>query len=100
MMINMLRAQVVDKVSPILKRHHIRRAFVFGSFARGTATPASDVDLLVELSRPMGLSFFGLQNELEEAIGRKVDLVTPQALSPYIKDRVLASAQKIYEQSH
>jgi predicted nucleotidyltransferase len=62
---------------------------VFGSVARDEAGPDSDVDLLVELSRPMGLfEFFGIQHRLEDILGAKVDLGMPDALKPRIRERV------------
>jgi predicted nucleotidyltransferase len=54
----------------------ISRMAVFGSVARGDETPDSDVDLLVEFSRPVGIEFIDLGNLLEKILGRKVDLVS------------------------
>lgn len=63
---------------------------IFGSFARGEATNTSDVDILVEFSRPVDLfHFIALQDRLAEILGRKVDLATPRALKPLIKDQIL-----------
>jgi len=53
---------------------------VFGSFARGEQEEASDVDILVELERPIGLAFFELWDELENLLGRRVDLLTLNAV--------------------
>lgn len=95
----MVSPSVIRQITPILERHRIRRAFIFGSAARGEQTPQSDLDLLVEFSAPTGLfAFSGLNRELEEATGQRVDLATPKGLSKYIRDRVLAEAQVIYEQ--
>ena len=66
------------------------RIGVFGSFARGEAKENSDVDILVEFSKAVGLfHFIDLQDRLSEIIGRKVDLGEPEALKPLIKDKVL-----------
>lgn len=63
--------------------------WLFGSFARGEASDDSDVDLLVELDRPVGLfHFVRLQRYLEERLGRRVDLVTRDALRPELKGQV------------
>lgn len=70
---------------------------VFGSAARGEDLATSDVDLLVRLGKPMGLDFFALEREFEEALGRKVDLVTEAGLSKYIRDDVLADLKILYE---
>jgi predicted nucleotidyltransferase len=62
---------------PYLRRRYgVVRLFIYGSFARGAEVKTSDVDLLVELSRPLGLEFVSLAQYLERKIGRKVDLVT------------------------
>lgn len=55
----------------------VRRIGLFGSFARGQATEASDIDLVVEFDNPIGLRFVDLVEDLERVLGRKVDLLTP-----------------------
>jgi len=66
---------------------------LFGSMARGDEDGDSDVDLLVEFERPIGLlRFVGLKLRLEELLGRPVDLVEPDALHPRLRDRILAEA--------
>ncbi len=66
---------------------------LFGSHAYGKPTAWSDVDLLVEFSRPVGLfQFIELQQRLEALLGRKVDLGTPRSLKPRIKEHVLREA--------
>ena len=63
---------------------------VFGSFARGDQRKNSDIDILVEFSKPIGFfEFIDLENHLARALDRKVDLVTKNALKPAIKDNVL-----------
>jgi len=71
---------------------------LFGSVLRDDFAPASDVDILVEFEqgRTPGLAFFGLERELGEMLGRKVDLNTPGFLSEYFRDSVLASAREIF----
>ncbi len=74
------KAQVIRalrKEMPILReRFGVSRLALFGSFAKGRPGPTSDVDLLVELERPLGLEFVALANNLEKTLGRKVDLIT------------------------
>jgi hypothetical protein len=66
---------------------------VFGSLARGEATPASDIDLLVEFGRPVGLfEFIRLKLYLEDLTGRGVDLVTPDAIRPAMCAGILNEA--------
>ena len=66
---------------------------LFGSVARNEATENSDVDLLVEFDRPVGLfAFVRLRRRLQEILGRGVDLVTPDALKPPLRERILKEA--------
>lgn len=78
----------------------IRRAYVFGSYARKTAVrKRSDLDILVELdySKPIGMKFFGYQVELEELLKKKVDLVSAEGLSKHVKPFVDQDKVLIYE---
>jgi predicted nucleotidyltransferase len=87
-----------DKIAAFCRRHHIRRLALFGSALREEFRPDSDVDVLVEFEsgHTPGLAFFGMEQELTELLGRKVDLNTPQFLSPYFRDTVLAEAETQY----
>jgi len=92
----MTRDEVLAKLrdlKPSLEREYgVTRLRLFGSHARDQAQDDSDIDLIVDLTRPLGLDFFGLEIELAERLGRKVDLATPDGLHRVIKDRVLAEA--------
>jgi predicted nucleotidyltransferase len=85
-----------DEILRIAAKHGARNVRVFGSVARGEATPERDVDLLVEVG-PTTSSWFpaGLILDLEELLGRPVEVVTERGLSPYLRDRVLAEAVPI-----
>ncbi len=76
----MTQKAVLQRLRPALpylrRRYGVVRLSLYGSFARGTAGEDSDVDLLVELSRPLGLEFVSLSQYLERKLGRKVDLAT------------------------
>ena len=77
-------------------RFGVTRLALFGSVARDEAGQDSDVDLLVEFDRPIGLfRFLELQNHLEDLLHCGVDLGTPQSLKPRIRDRVLAEAVRV-----
>lgn len=79
-----------QKITPVLRRHQVARAAIFGSFATGLPEAGSDLDLLVEFEGDKSLlNLVALQLELEEAVGRKVEVVTYRALHPRIKERVL-----------
>jgi predicted nucleotidyltransferase len=79
-------------------RHRIQRLAVFGSALRDDFRPDSDVDVLVEFEsgHVPGWDFFAMQDELSHLLGRQVDLNTPNFLSPYFRDRVLAEAVDYY----
>ena len=83
--------KALRSASPGLKqRYPVASLGLFGSFAREDAGEASDVDVLVEFTRPVSLStFLALENELRALIGREVDLVSRRALKPYIGRNVL-----------
>ncbi len=75
------------------------RAWLFGSYADGTATEESDVDILVELDyeQHIGLSFAGMWLDLQDMLQKKVDLVTEDGVSKYIRPRIEAQKKLIYE---
>lgn len=76
-----------------MERLSVARVALFGSVARGEESVGSDVDLLVEFARPVGLfHFVHVKRFLEELLGRPVDLVTPDALHPALRDAILAEA--------
>lgn len=84
-----------EKIAEFCRRNHIRKLALFGSALRKDFQPKSDVDVLVEFDpdHVPGLDFFSMQDELSEILGRKVDLNTPQGLSKYYRDQVLAEAE-------
>lgn len=79
----------------------IKRAYVFGSYAREDATSNSGLDLLVELdhTQPIGMKFFVYQAELEDLLHKKVDLVSSLGLSRHIKPFIDKDKVLIYERS-
>jgi predicted nucleotidyltransferase len=79
------------KVAVPMRRHGVVHASVFGSMARGEATPESDVDFLVEFERGRSLlDLAGLRLDLVAALGRDVDVATANSLHPRLRDRILA----------
>lgn len=78
------------KLKPELAdKFHVSRIGYFGSFASNSQTEKSDLDLLVEFSKPIGWGFFRLESFLEQSFGIPIDLVTPNALKERIKDSIL-----------
>ena len=93
-----------DAVLQVLKQKNaemerifgVKSLLLFGSVARDEATPASDVDLLVEFNRPVGyFGLFALQDYLEKLLGCSVDLGTPDSLKPYIRERVMGELIRV-----
>lgn len=90
-----------DKIAEFCKRRHIRRLSLFGSCLHGEFRPDSDIDLLVEFEPdhiPGLIILSGMEIELSEIIGRKVDLRTPEDLSRYFRKEVVESAEVQYVQ--
>lgn len=86
------------KLAPVFRHHGVKRAAIFGSVSRGDDRKDSDVDVMVKLGKPMGLvGFVGLVNEMEEKLGRKVDLVTEGGVNKFIEPHILADLKTIYE---
>ncbi|MBI1794698.1 MAG: nucleotidyltransferase family protein [Chloroflexi bacterium] len=84
------------KSSELTIQFGVKSLLLFGSVARNEATSTSDVDLLVEFSRPVGyFGLFALQDYLEKLLGCPVDLGTPDSLKPYIKDRVMGELIRV-----
>ena len=84
-----------EKIIEICKRNNISYCAVFGSYARGEATETSDIDLLVKFSKPKGFNWLDAAFEIEDALGKKVDLVTENGLHPLIRENVLKDLQVI-----
>jgi len=89
-----------DEVAAFCRRHRVRRLSLFGSVLREDFGPESDIDVLVEFEPGCVPGFFGLYDMEQElsamAEGRKVDLRTPEDLSRYFRDDVLAHAEVQY----
>ncbi len=91
-----------DAIFNLLREHQsrllglgVRRIGLFGSFVHGTSRPDSDVDILVEFQpdRKNYDNFINLAFLLEEVLGRRVELITTESLSPYIGPRILADVE-------
>ncbi|MDP1728959.1 MAG: nucleotidyltransferase family protein [archaeon] len=80
---------IKSKILDILKKNNIKRAGIFGSYARGEQKKNSDIDLLIEPARGMGFGFFGMNDLLEKKLGKKVHLVTYKYINPRIKKNIL-----------
>jgi len=88
-----------EQIAEFCRHNRIRKLALFGSVLREDFRPDSDVDVLVEFYPEYvpGLSFFRMQRELSQILGRKVDMNTPQDLSKYYRDKVLTEAEVFYD---
>jgi predicted nucleotidyltransferase len=88
-----------EKIAEFCQRHHIKRLALFGSALRDDFKPDSDVDVLVEFepgTRIGMIRLAGIELELSEILGRKVDMHTPGFISKYFRNQVLAEAEDQY----
>lgn len=82
----------------LCRQNAVRKLSVFGSFARGEERPDSDIDLIVEFSEPKGLfGLIELENQLSDLLGRKVDLLTEQSVSPYIRNFIRRDLRVLFD---
>ena len=100
---NIMSTQAMTKlIADYFKTQPVVKAWLFGSFARGEETPESDVDILVEFDHghPIGLlRYAGMWREIEERVGRKVDLVEDGTLMPFAVESANRDKQLIYERA-
>src|SRR3989338_823074 len=92
--------EIKQKAVPILKKAGVTRSSLFGSVARGETEEKSDVDFLIEFPDNEKYTLFDLvelQENLESALGREVDVVTYRSLHHLLKDRILREQVSIYE---
>ena len=87
---------VLRNSTQLLGKYHTKNIGLFGSFARGNYTEKSDVDILIEFTESPDLfDFVRLNRELATLLNRKVDLVTAEALHPFLKDTILSEVEWI-----
>lgn len=98
-------AEIADKVRPIAKAYGIDKVYLFGSYARGEATEESDIDFYVEFSKPLGLKYCSFFSDIEESVGKSIDIITRDGLynpatlrtnEPLIR-RIMEERKCIYE---
>ena len=91
--------QIKRRLHPVLKKNHVRKATIFGSYSKGLATSGSDIDILVD-SGLHGLSFFGLLEDVCQSLERDVDLIDTADIIPNSKidHEIKKTGIVIYEQ--
>ena len=94
----MSREEIESTLVSILGKYGVRTIGLFGSYARGEEQPDSDLDVLVDFEeRKSLLTLVRIERELSENLGVKVDLLTEQAISPYLVDWIKADLKVIYQ---
>lgn len=87
----------VPRLIDICRQNDVSMVGVFGSIARGEDKKKSDLDLIVRFSKRKSLlALVRLERELTEALGKKVDLLTEAAISPYLREQILDEMQVVY----
>jgi predicted nucleotidyltransferase len=87
-----------ERLAEFCRSHGIRRAALFGSLARGEGRADSDIDLLVTFASPKSLlTVVRLERELAAELGRRVDLLTEESISPLIRSRITEDLKVVYE---
>lgn len=89
----------IDTISDYFKDKPVNRAYIFGSHVREDSNPDSDIDILVELdySKPIGLRYIKMKNELHKLLKSQVDLISDKAVSKYMRPIIDSEKLLIYE---
>ena len=87
--------KIKSKITPILKKNKVKRAGIFGSYVRGEQKKTSDIDILIEPPKGMGLGFITLERDLSERLGKKVDLLTYNGIYHLLRKRILSEEVRI-----
>jgi len=89
--------KIMDKLVSILKKHGAKKIEIFGSYARGEQKETSDLDVIVEFEKRKSLlELVGIEQELEDALGIKVDLLTRASISPYLIGRIEKESKVVF----
>lgn len=98
---SMNRQVMIKALNQYFNTQPVLKTWLFGSFSRGDERPDSDVDIIVLLdkSQPIGLKYFGIRKELEELVGRKIDLVSDGTLLPFAQETANRDKILIYERT-
>lgn len=87
--------EIIPKIKIILKKHHVKKAGIFGSYARGEQKKNSDIDILIEPPKGIGWGIVTIENDLEDKLKKKVDLLTYKGINHLLRRRILAEEKKI-----
>ena len=99
--VSLRNEDLVERLSEICAGNEIVFVGIFGSYLKDEQTDASDIDLMIEFregSRKSLLDIVRIEAELSYVFGKKVDLLTPGGISPYLKDEIINSMKVVYEE--
>jgi hypothetical protein len=88
-------AKIKKPIIEVLKKYGVKKAGIFGSYARGEEKKDSDIDILIQPTKNMGIEFIEIKLELEDKLGRKVDLISYKGINPHLKKYILKDEVKI-----
>jgi hypothetical protein len=95
---NQNKSEIYNKIVEFLKARGATKVAVFGSYVRNEETPESDIDVMIDFKRPIGLfEFVKIERELEELIGVKIDLVMDGGISPLVEKYVMKDLMVLYQ---
>jgi len=88
--------EMIKKLVHILKKHGVKKIEIFGSYARGEQKETSDLDVIVEFEKRKSLlELVGIEQELEDHLGIKIDLLTEASISPYLIEKIKKESKVI-----
>jgi predicted nucleotidyltransferase len=91
--------KIYKAIEPHISDLQISRIRLFGSYAKGSENDNSDIDIIVDIQKPIGIyKFIAFKQNLETALKRKIDLFEPDSLEPLLRDSIISEAKTIYEQ--
>lgn len=94
-----MNEKIRNIIIEILKKHGVKRASIFGSYAENYFTESSDIDILIEFENDDKslLDLIEIKQELEEKLNKRVDLLTYEAINPKLKDTILSTEKILYD---
>ena len=92
-----MEMEIKTVVSNLARQYGAERVYLFGSYARGEATEASDIDLRIDKGSIRGLQFASLLGDLEDTLGKKVDLISTSGMDEDFRKAIASEEVLLYE---